>query len=112
MIKFLKSFFGAHKPTEPAKVETPAVEAQKPVEEVQTPAEANPVAVAVALDLETADMGAPAKKPRAPRAPKVKVAAAPKAAPKAKAEKAPAKKAAAKKPAAVKAPKKATLKKV
>lgn len=99
MLKFIKSFFGGYKapePTAPYKVETPVVEEQKP-------AEANPVAVAVALDLETADMGkAPAKKPRAPRAPKAEKA--PKA-PKAKAEKAPAKKAAAKKPAAMKAPK-------
>lgn len=100
MLKFIKSFFGGYKAPEqsaPYKVETPAAEA------VQQPAEANPVAVAVALDLETADMGkAPAKKPRAPRAPKAEKA--PKA-PKAKAEKAPAKKAAAKKPAAMKAPK-------
>lgn len=97
MIKFLKSFFGGYKAPEqaaPYKVETPVAEP------AQQPAEVNPVAVAVALDLETADMGkAPAKKPRAPRAPKAEKA------PKAKAEKAPAKKAAAKKPAAMKAPK-------
>jgi len=72
MIKFIKSFFGTSK----VATETPAppykVEAQPaPVEEVQKPAEVNTVAVAVALDLETSDMGtAPAKKPRAPRAPK------------------------------------------
>jgi hypothetical protein len=81
MIKFIKSFFGTSK----VATETPAppykVEAQPaPVEEVQKPAEANTVAVAVALDLETSDMGtAPTKKPRAPRAPKAKVEKAPKA---------------------------------
>jgi hypothetical protein len=108
MIKFFKSFFGGSTPVEPAapyKVEAP--KAAEPEQLVQ----ANAVATAVALDLETADMGvAPAKKPRAPRTPK---AATPKVAKEVKAKAAPkakvaaVKKAAPKKAAAIKAAPKA-----